>query len=77
MGGRRSDVAVWFQIQGRLGRLQILIEVGFLLGQGEAQPCGEDLVMAVAQGAVRDIGAYDLAERLVNVAARQRMAQGR
>jgi hypothetical protein len=61
MGGSRRDVAVGDQIQRGLGCHQVLIEVGFLLGQGEAQPCGKDLVMAVAEGAVGDFAAHDLA----------------
>jgi hypothetical protein len=76
MGGSRRDVTVGEQIRRGLGSHQVLIEVGFLLGQGEAQPFGKDLVMAVAKGAVRDLAAHDLAERRVRIAAGKGIAQG-
>ena len=77
MGGSRHDVAVGDQIQRGVGCHQVLIKVGFLLGQGEAQPFGKDLVMAVAEGAVGDIAAHDLVERRVSIAAGEGIAQGR
>src|ERR1035438_7428962 len=76
MGGSRRDVTVGEQIRRGLGCHQVLIEVGFLLGQGEAQPFGKDLVMAVAKGAVGDLAAHDLAERRVSIAAGEGIAQG-
>jgi hypothetical protein len=77
MGGSRHDVAVGEQIQRGPGCYQVLIEVGFLPGQGEAQPFGKDLMMAVAEGAVGDIAPHDLAQRRVRIAAGERIAQRR
>jgi hypothetical protein len=77
VGGSRRDVAVGNQIERAVGCHQVLSEVGFLLGQGEAQPNGEDLVMTVAERAVGDIGAHGLAERCVSIPAGDRIAQGR
>jgi hypothetical protein len=76
MGGSRHDVAVGDQIQGGPRCHQILIEVGFLLGQSKAQPFGEDLVMAVAESAIGDLSAHDLGERRVSIAAGERIAKG-
>jgi hypothetical protein len=76
MGGRRHDVAVGDEIQRGMGCHQVLIEVGFLLGQGEAEPFGKDLVMAVAEGAAGDISPHDLAQRRVSIAASARIEQG-
>jgi hypothetical protein len=76
MGGSRYDVAVRDQIQGGAGCHQILIEVGFLLGQREAEPFGKDLVMAVAEGAVGDVAAHDLGEGRVSIAAGEGIAEG-
>jgi hypothetical protein len=76
MGGSRHDVAVGDQIQGGPGCHQVLIEVGFLLGQGETQPFGKDLVMAVGESAAGDLTAHDLGERRVSIAAGERVAKG-
>jgi hypothetical protein len=76
MGGSRHDVAVGDQIQGAPGCHQVLIKVGFLLGQGEAQPFGKDLVVTVAESAIGDLAAHDLGERRVSIAAGERIAKG-
>jgi hypothetical protein len=76
MGGSRHEVAVGDQIQGGPGCHQVLIEVGFLLCQAEAQPFGKDLMMAVAEGAVGDLTAHDLGKRRVSIAAAERFAKG-
>jgi hypothetical protein len=76
VGSSRRDVAVGNQIERGVGCHQVLIEVGFLLGQGEAQPNGEDLVMTVAERTVGDFAAHDLAERRVRIPAGERIAQG-
>jgi hypothetical protein len=77
MGGSRQDVAVGDQIQGGPRCHQVLIEVGFLLGQGEAQPFGKDPVVTVAESAIGDLAAHDLGERRVSIAAGERIAKGR
>jgi hypothetical protein len=77
VGSSRRDVAVGNQIEGDPGCRQVLIKVGFLLGQGEAQPNGEDLVMTVAKRAVGDFVAHHPAQRLVRIPAGKRIAQGR
>jgi len=61
MSGSGDDIAIESQVQGGIGCPEILIEVGFLLGQGEAQPFGKDVVMTVAERAVGDFTAHDLA----------------
>jgi hypothetical protein len=76
MGGSRHEVAEGDQIQGGPGCHQVLIEIGFLLSQGEAQPIGKDLMVAVAESAIGDLAAHDLGERRVSIAAGERIANG-
>jgi hypothetical protein len=75
MGRTGRDVAIVSQIQRRIRCHQVLIEVGFLLGQREAQPFGKDLVMTVAKRAVGDFAAHNLAQRRVRIPAREGIAQ--
>ena len=77
MGASWHDVAVRDQVQRGAGCRQILREVGLLLGQREAKPLGEDLVMAVAEGAVGDLAADNLAQRRMHIVTGERVAQGR
>jgi hypothetical protein len=74
MGSSRGEVAVGSQFERGVGRGQVLIEVGFLAGQGTAEPFGKDLVMAVAERAIGGFAAHDLAERRVLIVAGQRIA---
>ena len=56
-------------------REQVLVQVGFLTRKAEAEPFREDLVMAVAEGAVGDVAADDLAHGRVGIAAGKEIAQ--
>jgi hypothetical protein len=76
MGGTGRDVAIGNQIQRGMGCLQVLIEVGFLLDQGEAQPFGKNLVMTVAERTVGDFAAHDLAQWRMRIPAGERISQG-
>jgi hypothetical protein len=74
MGSSRREVAVGSQFERGAGCGQVLIQVGFLLRQGEAQPFGKNLVVTVAERAVGDFAAYDLAQRRMSIAAGKRIA---
>jgi len=69
-------VAIGHEFQGGMGCLQILIEVGFLKRQAEAEPLGEDLVMTVAERTIGDFAAHDLAERGMGILTGERVTQG-
>jgi hypothetical protein len=77
MGRTGREVAVRSQIQRGMGCHQVLVEVGFLLGQGEAQPFGKDLVMTVAERAIGDFATHHLAQRRVRILPGGRIAQAR
>jgi hypothetical protein len=74
MGSSRGEVAVGSQFERGAGCGQVLIQVGFLAGQGTAEPLGKDLMMAVAERAIGDFAAHNLAERRVRIIAGERIA---
>ena len=74
VGRTWSDVAIGNQFERGVGFHQVLIEVGFLLGKGEAEPLGKNLVMTVTKGAVCDFAAHDLTEGRMRIEAGQSIA---
>jgi hypothetical protein len=61
MSRARHEIPIARWLQWGVRRQQVFVEVGFLAGQTEAQPFGEDFVVTVTERTVRNFAAHDLA----------------